>query len=100
MPPRTLAWILAAATLFAWQRPFRQFPGREYGEFPLPNDWQEPSEFVFARLMYPPAYGMEFGRGWGRRFGGGDWTQGRSSWTTDYPRSDRHFTQALRRLSR
>jgi hypothetical protein len=48
--------------------------------------------------MYPPAYGGRgYYRGWGR---GGDWTQGRSSWTTDYPRADRHFAQALRRLSR
>ena len=38
-------------------------------------------------------------RGFGR-FRGFDWTQGRSSWTTDYPRSDRHFSEALRRLTR
>src|SRR5258708_18921720 len=48
--------------------------------------------------MYPPA--MYGGRGFGRRFGGFDWTQGYSSWTTDYPRSDRHFSEALRRLTR
>ena len=29
-----------------------------------------------------------------------DWTQGGSSWTTDYPRSDRHFSAAVRRLTR
>jgi hypothetical protein len=29
-----------------------------------------------------------------------DWRQGRSSWTTDYPRADRHFSEALRRLTR
>jgi hypothetical protein len=47
--------------------------------------------------MYPPSpYG---GRGFGR-FRGGDWREGRSSWTTDYPRSDRHFAAALRRLTR
>ena len=41
------------------------------------------------------------GRGFGRgRFGGGSWTQGYSSWTTDYPRSDRHFVEAMRRLTR
>ena len=78
------------------QRPFREYPGNEYESFPIPPDYQEKTEWTFARLMYPPAYGM--GR---RRFGGwGDWTQGHSSWTTDYPRSDRHFSQALRRLSR
>ena len=46
---------------------------------------------------------MSMGRGYGRgygRFGGVSWTQGYSSWTTDYPRADRHFIQALRRLTR
>jgi hypothetical protein len=88
------------SALIAFQRPFREFPGREYGRYPLPPDWREPAEFVFGRLMYPPASysGYGYGRGYGRW--GGDWTQGRSSWTTDYPRSDRHFIVALRRLSR
>src|SRR6202041_3239556 len=31
---------------------------------------------------------------------GGDWTQGGTSWSQDYPRADRHFVQALRRLTR
>ena len=30
----------------------------------------------------------------------GDWREGRSYWTMDYPRSDRHFSEALRRLTR
>jgi hypothetical protein len=84
------------------QRPFRQFPGREYDDFPLPPDWKEAAEWVFARIMYPPAsfgYGRGYYRGYGR-FGGGDWRQGYSSWTTDYPRSDRHIAQAMRRLTR
>jgi hypothetical protein len=85
-------------TAFAWQRPFREYPGREYEQFPLPQDFQEKTEWVFARLMYPPAYGGF--RGW-RRFGGGaNWKAGYSSWTTDYPRADRHLAQALRRLTR
>jgi hypothetical protein len=93
----TLATCVTA--LLAFQRPFREFPGREYGRYPIPPDWQEQTEFVFGRLMYPPAaYGGYGYRGWGRY--GGDWTQGRSSWTTDYPRSDRHFVTALRRLTR
>jgi hypothetical protein len=40
------------------------------------------------------------GRGGFGRFGMMDWRLGRSSWTTDYPRADRHFAQALRRLTR
>jgi hypothetical protein len=40
----------------------------------------------------------------GRRNGGfeffGSWKEGASNWTMDYPRSDRHFSRALRRLTR
>jgi len=86
--------------LFAFQLPFREYPGREYEGFPLPEDYQEKTEWVFARLMYPTYQGGgRYGyRGWGRY--GGDWTQGGSSWTTDYPRADRHFVRALKRLTR
>ena len=39
-----------------------------------------------------------------RRFGGfgGDWREGGRGifWTMDYPRSDRHFSVAIRRLTR
>jgi len=90
------------ASLHAFQKPFREYPGREYENFPIPPDWQEKTEWAFARLMYPTMPGVH-GRGRrGRgRFGGGDpWTQGYTSWTTDYPRSDRHFSSALRRLTR
>src|SRR5215831_1329555 len=86
---------LAFLTVLSAQRPFRQFPGNEYYDFPLPADWQQPAEWAFARLMYPPAF---YGRGFGRY--GAYWTEGRSSWTTDYPRSDRHFAEAMRRLTR
>src|SRR4051812_34116795 len=85
-------------------RPFREYPGREYEDFPLPPDYQEKTEWQFARLMYPQAQGG-YGGGFGRRggfrgFGGGNWKEGASSWTTDYPRADRHLAQALRRLTR
>jgi len=93
--------LLVLTSLAAFQKPFREYPGREYNDFPLPPDYMQKSEWVFARLMYPAAFG---GRGFGRgRFGGGgggDYKQGYSSWTTDYPRSDRHFAEALRRLTR
>jgi hypothetical protein len=101
--------LLVLTSMMAFQKPFREYPGREYNDFPLPRDYQDKAEWVFARLMYPPAMGgggRGFGgRGGGRRFGGGrfgggDWTQGYSSWTTDYPRSDRHFSEAMRRLTR
>jgi hypothetical protein len=53
--------------------------------------------------MYPQhPYARFGGRGRGR-FGGGvmmDWREGYTSWTQDYPRADRHFAAALRRLTR
>ena len=86
-------------TVLVAQRPFREFPGNEYDDFPLPPDYQQPGEWAFARLMYPPSPVGRWGYGYGYRFRG-DWRLGRSSWTTDYPRSDRHFSAALRRLTR
>ena len=42
--------------------------------------------------MYPSAGG--FGRG------GGNWLEGGTNWTVDYPRGDRTFAVAIRRLTR
>jgi len=83
-------------------RPWRQYQGREYGDFPLPPDYAEKTEWVFARLMYPSGNRRGFGRrgGFGGFRGGGDWREGGGSWTTDYPRADRHLAPALRRLTR
>jgi hypothetical protein len=86
------AGVLCCALLA--QRPFRQFPGVEYFHFELTPDWQEKTEFVFARLMFPP------GPLNGYRGRDGDWHTGVSLWTQDYPRADRHFAQAVRRLTR
>ena len=83
-------------SVYAFQKPFREYPGWEYDDFPLPPDYKEPGEWVFARLMYP-TYSVPFDR-WFRR--SGDWRQGRTNWTIDYPRSDRHLSQAVRRLTR
>jgi hypothetical protein len=99
------AWLLLGGVVFLGalfaQRPFREYPGVEYSNFPIPKDWQEKTEWVYARLMYPPMAGVHGrGRGGFGRFRGMDWTQGRSNWTTDYPRADRHFSEALRRLTR
>ena len=65
--------------LSAFQAQFREYPGVEYrlGSIPLPPDWQEKSEWTFARLMYPLAQGMRggMGAGFGFRMGGsGLWT--------------------------
>ena len=91
--------LTAIGSALAWQtpKPFREYPGREYENFPLPPDYAEKTEWCFARLMYPQYMGYG-----GRRFGGysNNYKTGRSSWTTDYPRADRHLSQALRRLTR
>jgi len=105
---RTARWLavgslgfLGALSAFQnFNKPWREFPGTEYNDFPVPGDYREKTEWVFARLMYPNMDGVH-GRGrWGRY--AVDWTQGGRgvSWTTDYPRSDRHFALALRRLTR
>lgn len=92
--------VILITALYAVQRPFRVYPSMEpYDDIPLPPDWQEKTELVFARLMYPQHPNALFGRRY--RFGGGfDWRQGGTSWTQDYPRADRHFVLALRRLTR
>jgi hypothetical protein len=105
MNRRRAVWRAAAGaavflTALMAQRPFREFPGNEYESFPLPPDYQEKTEWVFARLMYPPANVGRYGYGSGYRWFRSPWQLGRSSWTTDYPRSDRHFSAALRRLTR
>jgi hypothetical protein len=94
--------LTLAATVCAFQQvhlhTWREYPGTEYNDFPIPPDYQEKTEWVFARLMYPNMLGVH-----GRfRNANADWLEGGRGvfWTTDYPRSDRHFSQALRRLTR
>jgi hypothetical protein len=92
----TLALLLVLAVAVCAQRPFREYPSVEYGEsIPLPPDWKQPAEWTFARLMYPPGAND----GYRGRFDG-DWRQGLSLWTQDYPRADRSFAQAVRRITR
>jgi hypothetical protein len=90
--------LLALGILQAFQKPFRQYSGVEYqlGEIGLPADWNEQGEFIFARLMYPNGGPMD---GYYPRYQG-DWREGLSLWTQDYPRADRHFLEAVRRLTR
>jgi hypothetical protein len=92
-----LGCVLLAGVLLA-QQPFREYPAWEYNNFPLPADYRVPAEWVFARLMYPTARTMI---DWQSvRNSGFDWRTGRTNWTIDYPRSDRHLALALRRLTR
>ncbi len=92
--------VALVTTLFAFQRPFRVYRSMEpYDDIELPPDYQEKTEWVQARLMYPQHPNARFARRY--RYGGSfDWREGGTSWSQDYPRADRHFALALRRLSR
>jgi Domain of unknown function (DUF4159) len=79
------ALAVALLTLTAFQRPFKEYPGVEYTDFPLPDDYQKKAEWTRARLHYQDYAGSERRRG---------------SWTIDYPRSDRHLLEGVRRLTR
>jgi hypothetical protein len=98
VPALVACGLTLAGVLVAFQHPFREFNGVEYsiGEIPLPPDYQEKTEFAFARLMYPPGEGRINGY-YGRDL---DWHIGVSDWTQDFPRADRHFALAVRRLTR
>src|SRR5260370_34016146 len=83
--------LLIAAALGVWgvllaQRPFKTYEAAEYDDFPLPPDWNQKTEWTRARLRYPSVYGSR----WGIDL----------NWTIDYPRSDRHLLQGVRRLTR
>ena len=89
--------LACLSVLAAFQRPFRELPGIEYpriGEIPLPPDYNEKTEWAFARLMFPPGPLNGY---WGRD---ADWHTGYSLWSQDFPRADRHFSLAVRRLTR
>ena len=102
----TGAALLTLGSALAWQIPWREYPGQD--NIAIPPDYQEKTEWVFARLMYPPYAGSLNGRGFGGRgfrggyggFGGNSWKNGHSNWTTDYTSADRHVAVALRRLTR
>lgn len=93
----TLCCIAVVVSLHALGRPFREYPGVEYtpGDIPLPADYQDQTEFTFARLMFP---GGGLDDGYYPRFQG-DYRLGRSLWTQDYPRADRYFADGVRRLT-
>jgi hypothetical protein len=99
---RLACGLVLIGAMYAFQRQFRVYSSMEpYDNVPLPPDWEEKSEWVFGRLMYPQHPQARFSR-YSHRFGGGsvDWREGGTSWSQDYPRADRHFAQALRRLTR
>jgi hypothetical protein len=85
-----VALLLVPAAFAGWsvlhaQKPFVEYPGAEYTDFALPPDFKAPAEWTRARLKCPSV----------RRGFRGD-----NNWTIDYPRSDRHLLQGVRRLTR
>jgi len=72
--------LVGAGALAAFQTPWREYPAIEHNSYPVPEDYAQSTDFVFARLMYPPASTARFDRA-GRR-----WAQGNSSWTQDIRR--------------
>jgi len=87
--------LLCLGTVYAFQRPFRVYQSLEpYDDVDIPADYQEKTEWVFARLMFPSYRNTRFERR------GADWREGGTGWSEDYPRADRHFNVAMRRLTR
>jgi hypothetical protein len=89
----SLSLISVIGVLHA-QRPFKEYPAIEYENFPIPKDWNKPFEWVRARLRYPDIYGYPFRQ---LTLGGREYP---GYWTMDYPRSDRHLLEGVRRLTR
>ena len=86
---------VAAGGLVVGQAPFKEYPAIEYENFPVPGDWQQKTEWTRARLRYPDIYGYPF-----RSLSMGDGREFPGYWTMDYPRSDRHLLEGVRRLTR
>jgi hypothetical protein len=82
---------LAAWSVLRAQKPFKEWPAIEYVDFALPSDYQDKHEWTRARLRYSDITGYPL-RSYYRAFPG--------YWTMDFPRSDRHLLQGVRRLTR
>jgi hypothetical protein len=90
-----LATLLLAVFPLHAEREFRVYESLEpQADVELPADFARSADFVIGRLMYPNNPNFGFWRG------GGDWREGGTAWTVDYPRGDRRLAQILRRLTR
>jgi hypothetical protein len=83
-----LSFIAFAASLLAAQRGRIQGFGGGFGDYgSYGEESHQPTEFSWSRLRYDSA-----------RYGG--YRSFRGNWSTDYPKADRQFLIALRRLTR
>jgi Domain of unknown function (DUF4159) len=80
--------VLRAQRAFDLPRPFREYPGYEYNNFPVPEDYLDKHEWTRARLRYSSFINVH------------GTPDGYNRWTVDYPRSDRHLLAGVRRLTR
>ena len=73
--------IFGCLTIMQAQRGYMPFNDDD-SPAPMPADANEKTEWAFARLMFPPGHND----GYRGRFDG-DFCQGLSLWTQDYPRA-------------
>jgi Domain of unknown function (DUF4159) len=76
---------------YQYQNPGSFFP-QGYSSYDFSRTSKEPSEFYWSRLRYTSRVDMYGGFGGYRGYGG--------SWSRDYPKADRQFLMALKRLTR
>ncbi|HWK53240.1 MAG TPA: DUF4159 domain-containing protein [Hyphomicrobiales bacterium] len=91
-----LLGCLLGTDLLQAQSEWREYPSIERGRYrrePPAQQQPEPAEFVVGRLMFPQYDRGPFGSG------RGDWRQGGTAWTVDYPDGDRTFARLLGRLT-
>ncbi|HXR97524.1 MAG TPA: DUF4159 domain-containing protein [Terriglobales bacterium] len=89
-----LAIVLLCVAVAAFAVQFGGYQG--YGRYqPAPTN--ERAEFAWSRLQYDPAVGSSGGFG---GYGYGFRRGRRGLWSTDYPKADRTFLDALKRLTR
>jgi hypothetical protein len=79
--------VFSLTVSFAFQAGFRRFAEEEDNPAPLPDGYNEKTEWAFGRLRYDSG---RFSGYWGPR----------GTWPTDFPKADRQFIQGVRRLTR
>ena len=98
---KLLKWLACGlaglSALFAFQRPFRQFDGVEYCDRRRPAAGRLPGK---DRVGFRPPDVSPGSAATAIASRDLDWHIGVSLWTQDFPRADRHFSLAVRRLTR
>jgi hypothetical protein len=84
----TWGLLLAQKQQLVLPREFKEYPGYEYNNFPVPADYLDKHEWTRARLRYHSFVNVH------------GVPDGVNRWTVDYPRSDRHLLEGVRRLTR